>query len=48
MVGWDLDFSPCPRHEALLSQGGVYADMWQLQQQGQDEVSEDTKSKAKT
>ena len=36
------------RHEALLSQGGVYADMWQLQQQGQDEVSEDTKSKAKT
>ncbi|XP_023587081.1 ATP-binding cassette sub-family B member 6 isoform X2 [Trichechus manatus latirostris] len=31
------------RHEALLSRGGVYADMWQLQQQGQEEVSEDTK-----
>ncbi|XP_036872184.2 ATP-binding cassette sub-family B member 6 isoform X2 [Manis javanica] len=31
------------RHEALLSQGGVYADMWQLQQQGQEESSEDTK-----
>uniref|UniRef100_A0A8C3YN15 ATP-binding cassette sub-family B member 6 n=1 Tax=Catagonus wagneri TaxID=51154 RepID=A0A8C3YN15_9CETA len=36
------------RHEALLSRGGVYADMWQLQQQGQEEVSEDTKSKTKT
>lgn len=34
------------RHEALLSRGGVYADMWQLQQQGQ-EVSEDTNSQAK-
>ncbi|KAF6360993.1 ATP binding cassette subfamily B member 6 (Langereis blood group) [Rhinolophus ferrumequinum] len=32
------------RHEALLSRGGVYADMWQLQQRGQEEVSEDTKS----
>ncbi|XP_037379980.1 ATP-binding cassette sub-family B member 6 isoform X1 [Talpa occidentalis] len=32
------------RHEALLSRGGVYADMWQLQQQGQEEVSEDPKS----
>ncbi|XP_008970241.1 ATP-binding cassette sub-family B member 6 isoform X2 [Pan paniscus] len=31
------------RHEALLSRGGVYADMWQLQQQGQEETSEDTK-----
>ncbi|KAM4870496.1 ATP-binding cassette sub-family B member 6 [Urocitellus parryii] len=31
------------RHEALLSRGGVYADMWQLQQQGQEEASEDTK-----
>ncbi|XP_037705645.1 ATP-binding cassette sub-family B member 6, mitochondrial [Choloepus didactylus] len=31
------------RHEALLSRGGVYADMWQLQQQAQEEVSEDTK-----
>ncbi|XP_071072216.1 ATP-binding cassette sub-family B member 6 isoform X1 [Dasypus novemcinctus] len=31
------------RHEALLSRGGVYADMWQLQQQGQEEVSGDTK-----
>ncbi|MBZ3880636.1 ATP-binding cassette sub-family B member 6, mitochondrial [Sciurus carolinensis] len=31
------------RHEALLSRGGVYADMWQLQQQGQEEVPEDTK-----
>ncbi|XP_006867889.1 PREDICTED: ATP-binding cassette sub-family B member 6, mitochondrial [Chrysochloris asiatica] len=31
------------RHEALLSRGGVYADMWQLQQRGQEEVSEDTK-----
>lgn len=30
------------RHEALLSQGGVYADMWQLQQRGQEEASEDT------
>uniref|UniRef100_A0A8C2VBI6 ATP binding cassette subfamily B member 6 (LAN blood group) n=1 Tax=Chinchilla lanigera TaxID=34839 RepID=A0A8C2VBI6_CHILA len=30
------------RHEALLSRGGVYANMWQLQQQGQEEVSEDT------
>ncbi|XP_023077340.2 ATP-binding cassette sub-family B member 6, mitochondrial isoform X2 [Piliocolobus tephrosceles] len=30
------------RHEALLSRGGVYADMWQLQQQGQEETSEDT------
>ncbi|EAW70696.1 ATP-binding cassette, sub-family B (MDR/TAP), member 6, isoform CRA_c [Homo sapiens] len=30
------------RHEALLSRGGVYADMWQLQQ-GQEETSEDTK-----
>lgn len=45
-IGWDLHFSPCPRHEALLSRGGVYADMWQLQQQGQ-EVSEDTNSQAK-
>lgn len=34
------------RHEALLSRGGVYADMWQLQQQGQ-EVSEDTKPQTK-
>ncbi|XP_074047410.1 ATP-binding cassette sub-family B member 6 [Macrotis lagotis] len=25
------------RHEALLARGGVYADMWLLQQQGQDE-----------
>uniref|UniRef100_A0A286Y2K6 ATP binding cassette subfamily B member 6 (LAN blood group) n=1 Tax=Cavia porcellus TaxID=10141 RepID=A0A286Y2K6_CAVPO len=31
------------RHEALLSRGGVYANMWQLQQQGQEEVSEDIK-----
>ncbi|XP_077011299.1 ATP-binding cassette sub-family B member 6 [Tamandua tetradactyla] len=31
------------RHEALLSRGGVYADMWQLQQQGQEDISEDTK-----
>uniref|UniRef100_A0A8C9PMI2 ATP-binding cassette sub-family B member 6 n=1 Tax=Spermophilus dauricus TaxID=99837 RepID=A0A8C9PMI2_SPEDA len=31
------------RHEALLSRGGIYADMWQLQQQGQEEASEDTK-----
>ncbi|XP_027446561.1 ATP-binding cassette sub-family B member 6, mitochondrial isoform X3 [Zalophus californianus] len=31
------------RHEALLSRGGMYADMWQLQQRGQEEVSEDTK-----
>ncbi|XP_036770565.2 ATP-binding cassette sub-family B member 6 isoform X2 [Manis pentadactyla] len=31
------------RHEALLSRGGVYADMWHLQQQGQEESSEDTK-----
>ncbi|XP_017390707.1 ATP-binding cassette sub-family B member 6, mitochondrial isoform X1 [Cebus imitator] len=31
------------RHEALLSRGGVYADMWRLQQQGQEEASEDTK-----
>uniref|UniRef100_A0A8C4LY77 ATP-binding cassette sub-family B member 6 n=1 Tax=Equus asinus TaxID=9793 RepID=A0A8C4LY77_EQUAS len=31
------------RHEALLSRGGVYAEMWQLQQQGQEEASEDTK-----
>ncbi|XP_035161687.1 ATP-binding cassette sub-family B member 6 isoform X2 [Callithrix jacchus] len=31
------------RHEALLSRGGVYADMWQLQQQGKEEASEDTK-----
>lgn len=30
------------RHEALLSRGGVYADMWQLQQQGQEETSEDS------
>uniref|UniRef100_A0A452UXX4 ATP-binding cassette sub-family B member 6 n=1 Tax=Ursus maritimus TaxID=29073 RepID=A0A452UXX4_URSMA len=29
------------RHEALLSRGGMYADMWQLQQRGQEEVSED-------
>ncbi|KAF4014102.1 hypothetical protein G4228_005455 [Cervus hanglu yarkandensis] len=35
------------RHEALLSRGGVYADMWQLQQQGQEEVSEDTKPQTK-
>uniref|UniRef100_A0A8C6AZ08 ATP-binding cassette sub-family B member 6 n=1 Tax=Monodon monoceros TaxID=40151 RepID=A0A8C6AZ08_MONMO len=34
------------RHEALLSRGGVYADTWQLQQQGQ-EVSEDTKPQTK-
>ncbi|XP_054939200.1 ATP-binding cassette sub-family B member 6 isoform X2 [Physeter macrocephalus] len=34
------------RHEALLSRGGVYADMWQLQQEGQ-EVSEDTKPQTK-
>ncbi|XP_037011376.2 ATP-binding cassette sub-family B member 6 [Artibeus jamaicensis] len=31
------------RHEALLSRGGVYADMWQLQQGAQEEVSKDTK-----
>ncbi|XP_004701676.1 ATP-binding cassette sub-family B member 6 [Echinops telfairi] len=31
------------RHEALLSRGGVYADMWQLQQQGQEDISEDSK-----
>lgn len=31
------------RHDSLLSQGGVYADMWRLQQQVQDEISEDTK-----
>ncbi|KAG8520896.1 ATP-binding cassette sub-family B member 6, mitochondrial [Galemys pyrenaicus] len=31
------------RHEALLSRGGVYADMWQLQQRGQEDVSEDSK-----
>ncbi|KAM6178688.1 ATP-binding cassette sub-family B member 6 isoform 2-T2 [Rhynchocyon petersi] len=31
------------RHEALLARGGVYADMWQLQQRGQEEISEDTK-----
>ncbi|EPY79417.1 autophagy-related protein 9A [Camelus ferus] len=35
------------RHEALLSRGGVYADMWQLQQQGQEEASEDTKPETK-
>ncbi|XP_012879851.1 PREDICTED: ATP-binding cassette sub-family B member 6, mitochondrial [Dipodomys ordii] len=35
------------RHEALLSRGGVYANMWQLQQQGQ-EVCEDTKPQTKT
>lgn len=35
------------RHEALLSRGGVYADMWQLQQRGQEEVSEDTKPQTK-
>ncbi|XP_053452993.1 ATP-binding cassette sub-family B member 6 [Nycticebus coucang] len=29
------------QHEALLYRGGVYAGMWQLQQQGQEEVSED-------
>ena len=39
----NLHFSPCHRHEALLSRGGVYADMWQLQQGGQEEVPEDTK-----
>ncbi|XP_044526694.1 ATP-binding cassette sub-family B member 6 isoform X2 [Gracilinanus agilis] len=33
------------RHEALLARGGVYADMWHLQQKGQDEeVSEGTRS----
>ncbi|KAL2775133.1 ATP-binding cassette sub-family B member 6 isoform 2 [Daubentonia madagascariensis] len=31
------------QHEALLSRGGVYADMWQLQQRGQEGISEDTK-----
>ncbi|XP_040842472.1 ATP-binding cassette sub-family B member 6, mitochondrial isoform X2 [Ochotona curzoniae] len=31
------------RHEALLTQGGVYANMWQLQQQGQENASEDSK-----
>uniref|UniRef100_A0A8C9AQ76 ATP-binding cassette sub-family B member 6 n=1 Tax=Prolemur simus TaxID=1328070 RepID=A0A8C9AQ76_PROSS len=31
------------QHDALLSRGGVYADMWQLQQRGQEGVSEDTK-----
>uniref|UniRef100_A0A667GHD5 ATP-binding cassette sub-family B member 6 n=1 Tax=Lynx canadensis TaxID=61383 RepID=A0A667GHD5_LYNCA len=36
------------RHEALLSRGGVYAEMWQLQQRGQEEVSEDTKSQTET
>ncbi|XP_074154788.1 LOW QUALITY PROTEIN: ATP-binding cassette sub-family B member 6 [Sminthopsis crassicaudata] len=34
------------RHEALLARGGVYADMWQLQQQGQDEEAADTGSQA--
>uniref|UniRef100_A0A8C5LB97 ATP-binding cassette, sub-family B member 6 n=1 Tax=Jaculus jaculus TaxID=51337 RepID=A0A8C5LB97_JACJA len=29
------------RHEALLTRGGVYASMWQLQRQGQEVVSED-------
>ncbi|XP_001364008.1 ATP-binding cassette sub-family B member 6 [Monodelphis domestica] len=33
------------RHEALLARGGVYADMWHLQQKGQDEeVPEGTRS----
>lgn len=31
------------RHEALLSRGGVYAEMWQLQQQGQETVPEESK-----
>ncbi|XP_007520645.1 ATP-binding cassette sub-family B member 6 isoform X1 [Erinaceus europaeus] len=35
------------RHEALLSRGGVYAEMWQLQQRGQEEVSEGTTAQAK-
>lgn len=35
------------RHEALLSRGGMYADMWRLQQQGQDEIAEDTKPQPK-
>ncbi|EPQ18451.1 ATP-binding cassette sub-family B member 6, mitochondrial [Myotis brandtii] len=35
------------RHEALLSRGGMYADMWRLQQQGQDEIAEDTKPQSK-
>lgn len=42
---WDLHyFPPRSRHEALLSRGGMYADMWRLQQQGQDEITEDTKT----
>ncbi|XP_077874166.1 ATP-binding cassette sub-family B member 6 isoform X2 [Ictidomys tridecemlineatus] len=43
IYGWCSHLLPHPRHEALLSRGGVYADMWQLQQQGQEEASEDTK-----
>ncbi|KAM9033687.1 ATP-binding cassette sub-family B member 6, mitochondrial [Sarcophilus harrisii] len=34
------------RHEALLARGGVYADMWQLQQQGQDEEVADARGQA--
>lgn len=34
------------QHEALLSRGGVYADMWQLQQRGQEEASEDSEPQA--
>ncbi|XP_006890304.1 PREDICTED: ATP-binding cassette sub-family B member 6, mitochondrial [Elephantulus edwardii] len=32
------------RHEALLSRDGLYTTMWRLQQQGQEDMSEDTKS----
>lgn len=44
---WDLLFPPCSRHDALLSRGGMYADMWRLQQQGQDEIAEDINPQSK-